>query len=468
MSLMFARKYRPQTISTLDSQHIRETLGKALLDNKWAQSYLLTGPRGTGKTTTARLIAKIVNCTKRKTGDEPCNKCDSCVAITNGTSLDVIEIDAASNRGIDEIRDLREKVKLAPSSSRYKVYIIDEVHMLTAEAFNALLKTLEEPPEHVIFVLATTDLSKVPQTIVSRCQHYEFGLSTLSETVKSLDKVVKEEKLDVEDGVLLEIAKSASGSFRDAHKILEQVSVLDDKITGRLVQSVVQRATHDELIKLLRSLDMNRKKDVLEIVENLVADGKKPKELTSELISLLKDQLLNQAGIKTGIGDILGWQSEKIIRLINLLLESLSFLRETPVPQLPLEIALCEFLESGSSTSLIETTNKLPFTNPEPKPVFEPELPPSHANIESVSDQEILSKWADVSAATKPYNHSLTAFLKATAPQMVDGNILSVQVFYKFHKDKLEEKKNRDIIEKVLSDIMHKDLKVKFVLGEKK
>ncbi len=210
---MYYTKYRPQKIADLDNLHIKETLGAALLSNHFAHAYLLTGPRGSGKTTTARLIAKIVNCTDRKPGEEPCGHCFSCKDISLGRSMDVLEIDAASNRGIDEIRALREKVKMAPSAGKYKIYIIDEVHMLTTEAFNALLKTLEEPPEHVIFVLATTEFAKVPGTIVSRCQHFQFGPATAQEIAACLEKIVKDEKLEVEPAVLGKIYIASLGSF---------------------------------------------------------------------------------------------------------------------------------------------------------------------------------------------------------------------------------------------------------------
>jgi DNA polymerase-3 subunit gamma/tau len=196
---MYYRKYRSQTIAEIDNSEIRETLGKSLLENKFSQAYLLVGTRGSGKTSMARLIAKVVNCTGRKLGEEPCNKCESCVAITDGRSLDVVEIDAASNTGVDDIRDLREKVKLAPVQGKFKIYIIDEVHMLSTSAFNALLKTLEEPPEHVIFVLATTDPQKLPETIVSRCLVYDFKTASKEELVRSLSRVVAGEKIKVDN-----------------------------------------------------------------------------------------------------------------------------------------------------------------------------------------------------------------------------------------------------------------------------
>jgi DNA polymerase III, subunit gamma and tau len=196
-SMVFYRKYRPQKIDDLDSKEVRETLTSVLSQESPHHAFLFTGPKGLGKTSSARIVAKVINCTtpaiKRKNGFEPCDQCESCVSIANGTNMDILEIDAASNRGIDEIRDLKEKIRLAPASSKMKVYIIDEVHMLTTEAFNALLKTLEEPPMHAMFILCTTEAQKVPATIISRCFHIAFKKATEDELVRSFQRIAKGE-----------------------------------------------------------------------------------------------------------------------------------------------------------------------------------------------------------------------------------------------------------------------------------
>ena len=224
--------YRPQRIDQLDCTPARTALEKILASGKIPKALLLTGPRGIGKTSAARIMAKVINCEKsqEKIG-EPCNQCDQCKAITAGTSLDVLEIDGASNRGIDDIRELRERVRLAPSSAKNRIYIIDEVHMLTTEAFNALLKTLEEPPAHAYFILCTTDPQKVPETIISRCTRIVFKQATSQETLDKLQRIVKEENLTVEDGALSLLAKEARGSFRDAVKLLEQAASKEKKIS---------------------------------------------------------------------------------------------------------------------------------------------------------------------------------------------------------------------------------------------
>ncbi len=410
---MFYRKYRPQTWEELDNKQIRESLGKAVLENNWSHAYLLLGSRGTGKTTTARLIAKTINCSKRKKGEEPCNKCDSCQSIISGSSLDVIEIDAASNTGVDDIRDLREKVRLSPAASPYKVYIIDEVHMLSTSAFNALLKTLEEPPKHVIFILATTEEQKLPETIVSRCLVYNFEREGEEEIKKKLEKIVLTEKIKIKEEVLAKIAVLASGSHRDAQKLLEQ-------LTTSGANEDLERPSATNLINFLVKHD--REKSLEEIRKYVEVNGK-IKDLIDEMISILRDQLLSGKDVK---------------ELIKKLIDAHALLRDSPIPSLPLELVVVEWCG------------------------IEVVVPPQTPREDNTGDLE--SKWNDIVAATKPLNHSLNAFLKAAKPKDLKDGRLVIEVAYKFHKEKLEEPKNRDILEQVIFDIMKEKIRVKFEL----
>ncbi|EKE18522.1 MAG: hypothetical protein ACD_9C00308G0001, partial [uncultured bacterium] len=240
MATALYRKYRPLTFSDVIGQgHIVQTLSNAILNNRVGHAYLFTGPRGTGKTTMARIFARAVNCQNPK-GADPCLECDVCKNITQGMSLDIFEIDAASNTGVDNIRELRENVKFPPSQAKFKVYIIDEVHMLSTGAFNALLKTLEEPPAHVIFILATTEIHKVPETIISRCQRYDFTRLSLEHIIEKLSTIAKNENVSIEKNALEMIAIASEGGMRDAESLLSQVMALEDKkITAKEVEEIL-------------------------------------------------------------------------------------------------------------------------------------------------------------------------------------------------------------------------------------
>lgn len=289
------RKWRPQGFDSLVGQEaVRIALTNALETGRIAHAYLFAGPRGTGKTSTAKILAKAVNCEHGPTPN-PCNKCQNCVRINDGTSMDVFEIDAASNRGIDEIRDLREKVAFAPVNGRYKVYIIDEVHMLTTEAFNALLKTLEEPPPHVIFILATTEPHKIPATIHSRCQRFDFKRVTDSDIVKRLREVADGSGIAADDDALQLIALQADGGMRDALSLLDQCGVMAERVSAETVRSVLGIVGREALRELVKAVGEGNVPKSLELLEALLAGGKDVKQIITELAEYLRAVLLYKA-----------------------------------------------------------------------------------------------------------------------------------------------------------------------------
>lgn len=349
------RKWRPQMFKDLVGQeHISRTLANAITSGHIGHAYLFAGPRGTGKTSTAKILAKALNCEHGPT-PEPCGQCEQCRKIADGSSMDVFEIDAASNRGIDEIRDLRETVKFAPVDGRYKVYIIDEVHMLTTEAFNALLKTLEEPPAHVVFILATTEAHKVPPTIQSRCQRYDFKRITVEEIESRLRYITAEMKMEAEDEALAMIAIQADGGMRDALSILDQCAALaEGTITAERVRQILGLVGHDWIYKMTKALAARNVQEALQILAELLRDGKDLKQVLSELSLHLRSLMIFQAAgtveamdLYAEPQDVLQDQAklfapEVLPRMIARLHEAMTEMKWSPQPRITVEVALME------------------------------------------------------------------------------------------------------------------------------
>lgn len=326
------RKYRPKDFSNLVGQdHIRSTLLNAIKSAHLSHAYLFCGPRGTGKTTTARLVAKAINCISPKADGEPCNQCEYCTLVNEKKLIDIIEIDAASNRGIDEIRDLREKIKFAPNQAPHKVYIIDEVHMLTTPAFNALLKTLEEPPKHAYFILATTEAHKIPETIISRCQHFDFHRINEDHIIERLKHIAKHEQITAEDEALSLIARTAEGGMRDAITAFEQI-VSEGKLTLDNVKQVLGVSGHVTIDKLHQALDKSDAKSALKEVQELHREGHDLYQFNRDFLDFLRHKLLESIGKK----DI----TQKYLRWIGLFQKSAQELKNSLILQLPLEVAI--------------------------------------------------------------------------------------------------------------------------------
>ena len=340
---MYYLKYRPKTIGELDNTQVRTKIQNLLQTKEIPHAMLFVGSKGMGKTSTARIVAKAVNCLEnmfagKGNSFEPCNTCQNCISIDRGSSPDVVEQDAASNRGIDEVRKLIKESSFAPMAGRYRVYIIDEAHMITPDAFNALLKTLEEPPETVLFILATTNEEKVPTTIISRCVRIPFGQANKTDIRHMLDRMTAQEKITIDSEIKDIIYKYSDNSFRDAAKLLEEL-VLQKKLTKDEAEQYLGVNSKYNLLIILKTKTLH---DALQWIEEFAASGGNIKRMIEDLLKALQTQLLLKAGIKTEAEDI-GFTVGEIARLMKLFHEAYKNLKITPIESLPLEIAIVEF-----------------------------------------------------------------------------------------------------------------------------
>lgn len=370
------RKYRPQILEEIVGQeHVKKALSNAISLNKIAHAYLFTGPRGTGKTSTARILAKSLNCVNGPT-IKPCGECASCLDIANSTPIDVIEIDAASNRSVNDAQNILEKIQYAPVNGKYKIYIIDEVHMLTVQAFNALLKTLEEPPKNVVFILATTEVHKVLDTIKSRCQRFDFKRITTDDITQHLKKIAQLEKINIEDDAILTIAKNSAGGMRDSLALLDQLSVLDTEkaITTEDINSLLGRLSFDTLHKLSDCIINSTPNDAIEILESIYNAGNEPSQILLNLLNYFKNLLIVK-NCKTDIVleltqttdsqlKILKTQTEQlethqIVFLIERTSHYINELKMATNQHIWLEVAMIDMANLAENTKLIDLQNRL-------------------------------------------------------------------------------------------------------------
>ena len=467
--MVLYRKYRPQKIAEIDNPEVREKLEKILSSGKPPHAFLFSGPKGTGKTSSARIIAKSLNCEKNNGKGEPCNRCSTCLSITNGTNLDILEIDAASNRGIDEIRDLRDKIRLAPAGARKKIYIIDEVHMLTTEAFNALLKTLEEPPEHALFVLCTTNAEKLPETIVSRCRQIDFKKAGISDLLQSLKRAKRGEEREIDEKALEQIAQLADGSYRDAHKLLEEVLTVYPraKITDEMVQKVLgEKKIGGNLFGWMPTHDA---KQGLEMINLMTKKGVDFKFLNQTILETLHAHLLKKYGLTQENfpyqEPLENLEISDLKILINLFSKAGQELKNTSIPELPLEMAVVEWCGGQEKAGPAEAEFSQPvreMSSPEPKP-----SPRINVSGDNQQISKIETRWEEILTAVKPYNHSVAGLLRSCQPGAYDGETLVLDVFYKFHYERLSETKIRELLEKVIEELFGKKIKVFPKLKEK-
>jgi len=524
-SQVFYRKWRPQVLAEIVGQeHVTQTLLNALANERISHAYLFCGPRGNGKTSTARALAKAVNCLTNGKG-EPCNSCEMCWAITEGRALDVIEVDAASNRGIDEIRDLREKVNYAPNQARYKVYIIDEVHMLTKEASNALLKTLEEPPPHVIFILATTEAHKMLSTILSRCQRFDFHRISQADMVPRLSYICENEDITIEQEALKLIARAATGSLRDAINLLQQLNTYyGADINLQQVQSLLGISGDWRTKELTRHIINNDVAAGVATINSVNSDGLDLRQFNRELVDYLRALLLIKTGsdtavelttedirelkdlaLKASLAQIL--RAVKLFGQLELSLDNYSTLplelalvdcampttkeKEEPVPQVKPETTA-----RAETPAVTPPPTEQPTTRPEalktqepippdaePAASTEPETSVAESDKETVKEEPVpsavearpIAADSEIEQLQLNWNRIINdapdgmgrtptaALLRSARPLSIDDNTIVISFKYSYHKEKMDNLDNQKTAEKIVSSYLGRPCHVRCV-----
>lgn len=490
------RKYRPQQFADVTGQeHIIKTITNEITTDKIAHAYLFSGPRGTGKTTLARLLAKSINCPDRKKNDyEPCGTCASCTEITGGHSIDVIEIDAASHTGVDNVREnIIDNAQFKPTRSKYKVFIIDEVHMLSTSAFNALLKTLEEPPSHVIFVLATTEQHKLPATIISRCQRFNFKRVGYDDMMKRLTEICKSEKVKVDKKVLERITNKSDGCMRDAESLLGQVLSLDLKdIDPEDAEMILPTSNIQTVLDFIDAIFDKQAVSAIKTLRDLVADGVNLEQFAYDCLEAMRLLMILQIDPQTKNMDTeysgetvkelrklaAKTTSLQLVKMIESLISRRRDIKSAPMPQLPLELFVVAFtFDQPENHNNLPTTESVATKKENPP---EEHKQPPHTITQTIKDtistlthkpvkttlEEIKSKWNDIIQEVAKENHSLGFILKMCDVGTINDEGLHLTVPYSFHKDKLDENKTKKTIEKALTDFFSEHIQLHCAVSE--
>ncbi|HES59836.1 MAG TPA: DNA polymerase III subunit gamma/tau, partial [Caldithrix sp.] len=440
--VVIARRWRPQQFDEIIAQeHVSKTLSNAIANNRIAHAYIFTGPRGIGKTTTARILAKALNCEKGPTAT-PCNECSACLAITQGNSLDVLEIDGASNRGIDEIRNLRENIRFTPTMGKYRIYIIDEVHMLTKEAFNALLKTLEEPPSHALFIFATTEIHKVPATILSRCQRFDFKRIPIKTIMEHLKYICDTDKIKIDDDALLQIAKKADGSMRDSQSILDQIiSFSGDTIKFENVAQALGVIHQDQYFKIS---DLILEKNLKEIILQTQEIFNSGFDLTEFLLGLEEHFRNILITVSTGSTELIEtsenylkryeetapkYHENDLIAVLKIIADTIVAVKISQQPQLKFELGLIKIAKLPSSKDIESLLDQLDLLKKKAKNnrvtetssiAYSPADSELKTSVAIITIQTIKDQWPVVLDKIHENKPSLAASLEHAIPVKLD------------------------------------------------
>jgi len=468
------------------------TLRNAVRSDRVAHAYLFAGPRGTGKTTTARLLAKAVNCLDPDLANRPCDKCDHCLAVNTARFLDLIEIDAASNTSVDDVRDLREKINFSPNQGRYKVYVVDEVHMLSTAAFNALLKTLEEPPPHAIFVLATTEVHKIPATVLSRCQRHEFRRIPVTESVAYLLELAQQEGLKVKPEALKLIARQSTGSLRDAISLLDQLASTGEEITLELAQTVLGTAASQAVVDVVEAMLSRSAASGLTQIHRALDSGSDSRQFARQIVEYLRALLLIQMGsfdpadAPVEVTDLMRQQAARIVnaelvRDIRLFNQAANDSRTSWQPALPLEIAFIESLqpiEEAEPAILRERPARSQSSPPTTgatrqgkKESPAADLPPSEerAAEESADDrsstQALNQNWSQILSQVRKTSPNTYGLLNSCRSRVMTGNLLVLGFASDVLKTQMSKKENLALVREAVSQVMGREIEVRCVIS---
>jgi len=492
MTQAFYRKWRPQTWDTVIGQeHVITTLKNAVFADRVAHAFLFAGPRGTGKTSSARVLAKAVNCLAEELSARPCNECEHCQAVNNSRFLDLIEIDAASNTSVDDVRDLRDKINFSPNQARFKVYIIDEVHMLSTAAFNALLKTLEEPPSHAIFILATTEVHKIPATVLSRCQRHEFRRIPVTDIVANLKSLAAHENLQVDPEAFTMIARQATGSLRDAVSLLDQLASTSQEITLEMTQSVLGTAASQAILEIIAAILAQDAAHGLDHLHQTLDGGSDPRQFARQIVDYLRNLLLVRMGNANQIdatNDVRAQMAlhaqafsvPDLMRVIRAFNHAANDAQIAWQPALPLELAFVESLEqppagdSQPQVGALPTQKVLPSqTSPG---ILKGSKPPRVAgpSAESVAPQETTAEslpnpvnqhWREILAQVRHQNPQTQALLNSCKPLGVKNGTLLLGFKGEFAKSKMEQGENIEVLNQVLEQILGETMPIRCVMS---